>query len=182
MTRKVNPFFSQPKCLTSLTWLRSPSSTRQSWRRQRQKKKTPCPPKRVSVYDRPFSLFVTCSYILWILCAVELFNILFLNNDKFPCHSLANTNCCGTSPSSSTDMKEQHRLTYSLKMSPLTVSFFFSSFSAIEQERKGDATPWLLSTWKMKLRCHSKKHFPLFITVFESLSSIKGALELPGVL
>ena len=36
---------------------------------------------------------------------------------------------------------------------------------------------------KKKLRCHSKKHFLLIITVFQSLtlSSDKGALELPGV-
>lgn len=79
--------------------------------------------------------------------------------------------------------KEQHPLTYSLNINLLTDSLFFSSFTAIEQERKGDATPWLLSTWKkMKLRCHM--HFPLIITVFESLtlSSVKGAPELPGVL
>lgn len=47
----------QPKCLTSLTWPRSPVSTRQSWRRQRQKKKTLYPPKRVSV-PRVYSMCV----------------------------------------------------------------------------------------------------------------------------
>lgn len=43
------PRFSQPKCLTSPTWRRSVVLTRQSWRRRRQKRKTLCPPKRVSV-------------------------------------------------------------------------------------------------------------------------------------
>lgn len=39
---------SQAKCLTSPTWLKSLVLTRQSWRRRRQKKRTLCPPKRVS--------------------------------------------------------------------------------------------------------------------------------------
>lgn len=43
-------FLLQKKCLTSLTWLRLLVLTRQSWRRRRQKKKTLCPPKRVSVH------------------------------------------------------------------------------------------------------------------------------------
>lgn len=39
---------SQPKCRTSQTWPRSLASTRQSWRRRRQKRRTLFPPKRVS--------------------------------------------------------------------------------------------------------------------------------------
>lgn len=39
----------------------------------------------------------------------------------------------------------------------------------IEQERKGDATPWLLSTGREEERCHRKKHFVLIITVFENV-------------
>ena len=53
-------------------------------------------------------------------------------------------------------IKKQHPLAYSLKMSLLTNSMY-SSFSAIEQERKGDATPWLLSTWRRKAEMPQQK-------------------------
>lgn len=103
---------SQPRCQTSLTWPRSPVSTRRSWRRRRQKRKTLCPPKRVSVPLR--------------VCFYTAGEKMLQHQQIFDTQQI----------------QEQHgaRTAHKPKLSPS-----FSS-SAIEQERKGDATPWLLST------------------------------------
>lgn len=101
---------SQAKCLTSPTWLKSLVLTRQSSRRRRLKKRTLCPPKRVS--------------------ALRLWRYPMSNNfDAALWHAAC---------------RAANR--------PMTAACFHSiSFllphAAIEQERKGDATPWLLITW-----------------------------------
>lgn len=99
----------QAKCLTSPTWLKLLVLTRQSWRRRRQKKRTLCPPKRVSdVSPYPAISMLPMHHAL---CRAA-------NDSSF------------------------------YKAHVFTLSFLLPH-AAIEQERKGDATPWLLSTsWK----------------------------------
>lgn len=161
ITGEVKPvlFLSQPKCLTNLTWLRFPVSTRQSWRRQRQKKKTLCPPKRVSVplrvseklFVKPSSLYplkqFSCQCLLIPSTAVKRLHAL---------QQIAT--CCNISNHWHTANQKKSAIhSHAHYTSLLTNTLFFSSFPAIEQERKGDATPWLLSTWRKEAEMPQKK-------------------------
>lgn len=94
------------------------------------------------------------------------------------------TNCCSISTSRYTahlKAASASRLRWTQTRWPkLSPPFLFQPSS-----KRGKAMPHL-DFWaheEKKLRCHSKKHFLLIITVFQSLmlSSDKGALELPGV-
>lgn len=183
-TRVLRSFshLSQPKCLTSPTWLRLPVSTRQSWRRRRQKRKTPCPPKRVSVP----CVYVCVSEQSWSLQPLQ----------QFPCQSLLIASSAvirlhaqQAEQQTSELLQHQHIIdiqqikkqnSLKARQPKLSPSFLFQPLS-----RRGKAMPHLdfRAHEEKKLRCHSKKHFLLIITVLQSLalSSEKGALELPGV-
>ena len=153
----------QPKCLTSPIWLRSPISTRQSWRRRRQKRKTLCPPKRVSF---PLALWMMFNPVTIFLSAAPHH---FPRRPKGPhahqaaerrhiAATSARCSCCSNpemsipSPPPSLPPNvftehvsaDQHR--------PLLVSF---SHRAREERRCHTLTSE--HTKKRTLRCHSKK-------------------------
>lgn len=81
-------------------------------------------------------------------------------------------------------IKEQHPSHVFTEHKPADLNYFLLFFSSHwAREERWCHTLTSEQVKKKKLRCHSKKHFLLIITVFQSvaLSSDKGALELPGV-
>lgn len=155
----------QPKCLTSLTWPRSLVSTRRSWRRQRQKRKTLCPPKRVSARCAPCVSDHCWSHKGFVVCNHLLLSVA--PHHHFLCYRETALSAGGSSEANSCNVithfihskiKKQHPHTRLLNKSLPTV-VFLSSFLAIEQERKGDATPWLKHTKKRSWDAATKSTF-----------------------
>lgn len=132
----------QPKCPTNLTWLRSPASTRQSWRRRRQKKKTLCPPKRVSI---PFHCL---QLALFISCCSSPVTIHPLSKDASWREKSKMKDIAAASA-----QKNAAFCVESLQHNPWLCSLFFCSHWAGE-ERRCHTLTW---AQEEKLRCHRKK-------------------------
>lgn len=151
---------SQPKCLTSLTWLRSPVLTRQSWRRRRRKKKTLCPPKRVSaphvcVFLKDAEALIPLQQFS---CQLLLITPSAAKNSTCSASRAAKKNAARSAPHWYTANQKTASTRIFIKLEPADQHYpLLSFFSAIEQERKGDATPWLLSTWRKEAEMPQQK-------------------------